>query len=142
MPLVRISLVKGNAPEYRRRVGDAIHRALVETIDVPPADRFQLITEHEPEDLVYDPEYLGISRTNDLVIAQITITAGRSLEKKRALFRRIADNLAELGVRREDVWVNLVEVARENWSFGNGVASYAPAEIRPAAETVTDRLLV
>ena len=132
MPLVRISLAKGrnsgNAPEYRRQVGDAIHRAMVDTIDVPPADRFQLITEHEPADFVYDPNYLGIARSGDLVIVQITISAGRSLEKKRALFRRIADNLAALGLRREDVWVNLVEVAKENWSFGNGVASYAPVE--------------
>jgi phenylpyruvate tautomerase PptA (4-oxalocrotonate tautomerase family) len=128
MPLVRISLARGNAPEYRRRVGEAIHRAMVDTIDVPPADRFQLITEHELDDFVYDPQYLGISRSNDLVVAQITISAGRSLEKKRALFRRIADNLQALGVRREDEWVNLVEVAKENWSFGNGVASYAPGE--------------
>jgi 4-oxalocrotonate tautomerase len=128
MPLVRISLVKGKTPEYRRKVGDAIHRALVETIDVPPLDRFQLLTEHEPGDLVYDPGYLGIARTNDIVIVQITLSAGRTLEKKRALFRRIADNLAALGLRREDAWVNLVEVAKENWSFGNGVASYAPAE--------------
>jgi phenylpyruvate tautomerase PptA (4-oxalocrotonate tautomerase family) len=128
MPLVRVSLVKGKTPEYRRKVGDAIHRALVETIDVPPLDRFQLLTEHEPGDLVYDPGYLGIARTNDIVIVQITLSAGRSLEKKRALFRRIAENLAALGLRREDVWVNLVEVAKENWSFGNGVASYAPAE--------------
>jgi 4-oxalocrotonate tautomerase len=128
VPLVRISLVKGKTPEYRRKVGDAIHRALVETMDVPPLDRFQLLTEHEPGDLVYDPGYLGIARTNDIVIVQITLSAGRTLEKKRALFRRIAENLAALGLRREDAWVNLVEVAKENWSFGNGVASYAPAE--------------
>jgi 4-oxalocrotonate tautomerase len=132
VPLVRVSLVKGKTPEYRRKVGDAIHRALVETIDVPPLDRFHLITEHEAGDLVYDPGYLGIARTNDIVIVQITITAGRTLEKKRALFRRIADNLAALGLRREDAWVNLVEVAKENWSFGNGVASYAPAEAQAA----------
>jgi 4-oxalocrotonate tautomerase len=132
MPLVRVSLVKGKTPEYRRKVGDAIHRALVETIDVPPLDRFQLLTEHEPGDLVYDPGYLGIARTNDIVIVQITLSTGRTLEKKRALFRRIADNLAALGLRREDAWVNLVEVAKENWSFGNGVASYAPAEAQAA----------
>jgi phenylpyruvate tautomerase PptA (4-oxalocrotonate tautomerase family) len=128
MPLVRISLAKGKAPEYRRKVGDAIHRALVETIDVPAADRFQLLTEHEAGDLIYDPGYLGIARSNDIVIVQITISAGRTLQKKRALFRRIADNLAALGLRREDAWVNLVEVAKENWSFGNGAASYAPQE--------------
>ena len=128
MPLVRISLVKGKTAAYRRKLGDAIHNALVDTIDVPLADRFQLLTEHEPGDLIYDPGFLGIARSNDIVIVQITISAGRSLEQKRALFRRIADNLAALGLRREDAWINLIEVAKENWSFGNGVASYAPPE--------------
>jgi phenylpyruvate tautomerase PptA (4-oxalocrotonate tautomerase family) len=128
MPLVRISLVKGQPAALRRSIGDAVHRALVETVDVPQRDRFQLLTEHEPGDLVYDSEYLGIARSDNIVIIQITLSAGRSLEKKRKLYRRVAHNLGELGVRREDVWINLVEVAKENWSFGNGVASYAPAE--------------
>jgi len=128
MPLVRISLVKGKPAALRRAVGEAVHRALVETIDVPARDRFQVLTEHEPGDLVYDSEYLGIARSDNIVIIQITMSAGRSLEKKRRLYRRIADNLAALGLRREDAWINLVEVAKENWSFGNGVASYAPAE--------------
>lgn len=128
MPLVRISLVKGKPAALRRAVGEAVHRALVETIDVPARDRFQLLTEHEAGDLVYDSEYLGIARTDNIVIIQITLSAGRSLDKKRRLFRRIADGLAALGLRREDAWINLVEVAKENWSFGNGIASYAPAE--------------
>ena len=128
MPLVRISIHKGRSPELRRKLGDAIHRALVETIDVPELDRFQILTEHEAGDLVYDPGYLGIARSNDIVIVQITLSAGRTLAQKRKLFRRIADNLAALGLRREDAWVNLVEVAKENWSFGLGEASYAPAE--------------
>lgn len=129
MPLVRISLLKGKPASYRRKVGDAIHGALVETIDVPAKDRFQLITEHDPEDFVYDAAYLGIHRTRDLVIVQLTLSAGRSLELKRRLYRRIAERLAAaVQLRPEDVWINLVEVARENWSFGNGVASYAPVE--------------
>ena len=128
MPLARISLVKGQPAALRRQIGDAVHRALVETIDVPAKDRFQILTEHEPGDLVYDSEYLGIARSDNIVIIQITISSGRSLEKKRRLYRRIAHNLGALGIRREDVWINLVEVAKENWSFGNGVASYAPAE--------------
>ena len=132
MPLARISLVKGRPAALRRSIGDAVHRALVETIDVPPHDRFQLLTEHEAGDLVYDSEYLGIARSDNIVIIQITISSGRNLQKKRALFRRIADNLASLGVRREDVWINLIEVAKENWSFGNGVASYAPQETATA----------
>ncbi|HEU5178016.1 MAG TPA: tautomerase family protein [Burkholderiales bacterium] len=134
MPLVRISLVKGKPEAYRRKVGDAVHRALVETIEVPALDRFQLITEHEPGDLVYDSMYLGIARSSDLLIIQITLSSGRPLEKKRALYRRIADSLhAAVGLRREDVWINLVEVAKENWSFGNGVASYAPEGLRMPA---------
>ena len=128
MPLVRISLVKGQPAARRRSIGDAVHRSLVEAIDVPAHDRFQILTEHERGDLVYDPEYLGIARTDNIVVIQVTLSAGRSLEKKRNLYRRIAHHLAALGVRREDVWVNLVEVAKENWSFGNGVASYAPEE--------------
>ena len=133
MPLVRISLVKGKDAAYRRKVGDAVHRALVETVGVPPLDRFQLLTEHEPGDLIYDSNYLGIARTADLVVVQITLSAGRTLAQKQALYGAIASNLATaVGLRPEDAWINLVEVARENWSFGNGVASYAPAEERAA----------
>jgi 4-oxalocrotonate tautomerase len=129
MPLVRISLLKGKPASYRREVGDAVHQAMVETINVPVDDRFQLVAEHEPEDFAFDREYLGIHRTRDLVMVQITLGAGRSLAQKRALFRAIAARLgAALQIRPEDVWINLVETAKENWSFGNGLASYAPEE--------------
>jgi 4-oxalocrotonate tautomerase len=133
MPLVRIDLVHGRTVEQRQRIGDAVHRALVETLGVPERDRFQLITEHGVSELVYDREYLSIKRTDDIVIIQITLSTGRTAAQKRALFRRIADNLAALDVRREDVWINLVEVAKENWSFGLGLASYAP-ELVPARQ--------
>jgi 4-oxalocrotonate tautomerase len=126
MPLVRIDLLEGRTAEARRRIADAVHRALVETIGVPERDRFQLITEHRASDLAYDREYLGIKRTDGIVIVQITLSTGRTPKQKRALFRRIADNLAALDIRREDVWINLIEVAKENWSFGLGLASYAP----------------
>jgi phenylpyruvate tautomerase PptA (4-oxalocrotonate tautomerase family) len=133
MPLVRISLAKGRPAALRRSIGAEVHRALVETIEVPPLDRFQILTEHELGDLVYDSEYLGFARSDNIVIIQITLSSGRSLPRKRALYQAIAGNLARLGVRREDVWINLVEVAKDNWSFGNGVASYAPAEEATAA---------
>ena len=126
MPLVRIALRKGHSPGYCGRVGEAVHRAMVETIDVPLKDRFQVITEHDETTLVYDPTYLEIARTDDVIFIQITLSEGRSVERKKALYRAIARNLtAELGVRTEDVFVNLVEVKQENWSFGNGLASYA-----------------
>jgi len=126
MPLVRISLRQGKSAEYRRAVADSIHRALVETINVPEKDRFQIITEHAPEDLVYDPSYLDIARSDDVLLVQITISAGRSLEMKKALYARMVGLLAESpGIRKQDLFVSLIEVAKENWSFGNGVAQYA-----------------
>ncbi|MBI2458487.1 MAG: tautomerase family protein [candidate division NC10 bacterium] len=126
MPLVRISLREGKAEAYRRAIGEAVHRAMVETINVPALDRFQVITEHTPAGLIYDQAYLGINRTVDVIFIQITLNAGRSVEQKRALYARIVGLLAESpGVRPQDVLINLVEVPRENWSFGNGEAQYA-----------------
>ena len=99
---------------------------MVESINVPPQDRFQVVTEHPADGLIYDPSYLGINRTDDVVFIQITLNAGRTLDQKRALYKKIADLLSqEPGVRPEDVVINLVEVTKENWSFGNGIAQYA-----------------
>lgn len=126
MPLVRVSLREGASPEFRSAVGDAIHRAMVATIDVPADDRFQIFSAHRPDELVYDPGYLGIVRGDGFLVIQITLNAGRTIEKKRALYAAIAENLSKApGIRREDVLVNLVEVTKDNWSFGNGEASYA-----------------
>jgi 4-oxalocrotonate tautomerase len=132
MPLVRIDILKGRTAAQRRSLGDAVHRALVETIGVPAADRFQVIREHEADEVVYDRRYLAgdenATRSDSIVMIQITMSFGRTLEQKRNLYSRITENLACLDVRPEDVWINLVETARENWSFGLGKASYAPAE--------------
>jgi 4-oxalocrotonate tautomerase family enzyme len=126
MPLVRIALRAGTDSAFRAAISEGVHEAMVSTINVPAADRFQLITEHAADSLVYDPGYLGIGRSPGIVIVQITISAGRTVEQKKALFARIAENLARSpGVRREDVFVNLVEVPKENWSFGKGEAQYA-----------------
>ena len=126
MPLVRIALRKGTTPDFRRVLSDSIHRAMVDTIGIPEQDKFQIITEHDDSALIYDPSYLGISRTDDVVLIQITLNAGRTLEAKKALYARIAELVRESpGVRPEDVFVSLVEVAKENWSFGNGIAQYA-----------------
>jgi 4-oxalocrotonate tautomerase len=103
-----------------------VYQAMLETINMPEHDRFQVITEHASEGLVYHPSYLGIQRTDDIVFIQITLNAGRTLEQKKALYARVAELLAkDPGIRPEDVLINLVECSRENWSFGNGIASYA-----------------
>jgi phenylpyruvate tautomerase PptA (4-oxalocrotonate tautomerase family) len=126
MPLVRISLREGKSEAYRRALADGVHQAMVEAIDAPRQDRFQIITEHQPSGLIYDPSYLGIERSDNIVIVQITLSAGRKLAQKRKLYRRMTEILAENpGLRPQDLVINLVEVAWENWSFGNGEAQYA-----------------
>lgn len=125
MPLVRISLREGKSEEYKKALADGVHRAMVEAIDAPEQDRFQIITEHAAGDLIYDPTYLQLHRTDDIVIVQITLSYGRKPGQKRKLFRRMSELLAENpGLRPHDLMVNLVEVAWENWSFGNGEAQY------------------
>jgi phenylpyruvate tautomerase PptA (4-oxalocrotonate tautomerase family) len=121
-----------------RKIGEVVYRAMVDTIQVPVNDNFQVITEHDSEGLIYDPDYLGVPRTDGFVAIQITLSEGRTVQAKQALFATIAHGLRrELGVRPEDVFINLVEVKKENWSFGNGVAQYvAPrreAAVSPSA---------
>jgi 4-oxalocrotonate tautomerase len=125
MPLVRISLGEGKTEEYKKALADGVHRAMVEAIDAPAQDRFQIITEHAANSLIYDPTYLGVQRTDEVVVVQITLSTGRKPPQKRKLFQRMAEILAENpGLRPQDLVVNLVEVAWENWSFGNGEAQY------------------
>jgi 4-oxalocrotonate tautomerase len=126
MPLARIDIVRGKSADYKRTIADVVYEAIIGILKAPPNDRFQVITEHAPEDRIADESYLGIKRTQDCVFIQLTLNAGRSLEQKKEFYKAVADGLHErLGVRREDVFINLVEVAKENWSFGNGVAQYA-----------------
>ena len=125
MPLVRVSLRQGKPAAYRKAILDGIYDAMRSTFDVPEEDRFMVISEHDETDLTYSQNYLGIARTDNVVLIQITVSNTRGREKKQALYRAIADNLSKNpGVRPEDVFINLVEVLPENWSFGNGIAQY------------------
>ena len=125
MPLVRIDLQKGKPAAYREAAARIVNEGM-RKVGVPLGDRFQIVGEHAAEDFIFDADYLGIHRTSDLVIIQITWNEGRTLDQKRTLYASIADGLAEeLGIRKEDVLISLVEVKKENWSFGNGVAQYA-----------------
>jgi phenylpyruvate tautomerase PptA (4-oxalocrotonate tautomerase family) len=125
MPLVRIDLLVGKAAEYREQVGQIVYRAMMETLGVPQNDRFQVITEHDRTGLQFDRTYLGIQRSDDCIFLQITLNTGRTLEAKQRFYKAVADGLHEgLQLRREDVLINLVEVRKEDWSFGNGEAQY------------------
>jgi phenylpyruvate tautomerase PptA (4-oxalocrotonate tautomerase family) len=126
MPLVRIDLAQGKSADYRAAIGAVTYDAMVEILNVPKDDRFQVITEHPPEGFVFDASYLGVQRSADCIFIQVTLNEGRTVEQKQAFYKGIADGLHQrLNVRREDVFINLVEVKKENWSFGNGEAQYA-----------------
>jgi len=125
MPLVRISMKIGHAAAERSAIGEAIYTAMRETLNVPENDRFQIITEHTGEDLIYDPHYLDIERTDGILLIHVFLRKGRSTEMKQAFYRRTAEFLNErLGVRIQDVFITLTENDSDDWSFGNGVAQY------------------
>src|SRR6187402_2464113 len=125
MPFVRIDLIRGKDTSYRSKLGEAVYDALT-SIGAPEHDRFQVIAEHDPDGLIFDRTYLGIDRGDNFVAVQITLREGRTVEQKKALFAAIVKNMVDsVGMRPQDVFINLVENAKENWSFGNGEAQYA-----------------
>ena len=126
MPLVRIAHRQGKPVDFGKRIGAIVYQTMVDTINVPAYDNFQVITEHDADGLIYDPEYQNIVRTDEVVFIQITLNEGRTVEMKKAFYETLAERLnQELSLRQEDIMINLVEVKKENWSFGNGVAQYA-----------------
>jgi 4-oxalocrotonate tautomerase len=125
MPLARIDLIEGKSSDYQTAIGAVIYEAMLKTLNVPKDDRFQVISQHSADHFIVDPTYLGIQRTADCIIIQITLSEGRTVEAKQQFYKAVADGLHErLALRREDVFINLVEVKKENWSFGNGEAQY------------------
>ena len=125
MPLVRIDLLRGKDPAYRKEIGRVVYEAMV-AVGVPANDRFQVVSEHDADSFLFDPGYLGIDRSDDLVILQITWNEGRTVDQKKALYKAIVNGLGKApGIRPEDVLINLVEVRKENWSYGKGEAQYA-----------------
>jgi len=129
MPLIHIALRAGKPEAYRQAIFNSLYRAMRETFDVPEDDQFMTITEHEAANFRYGASYLDVARSDDLIVIQITANNTRTMQQKKALFRRIAELLSESpGVRPEDVFVSLVEVTKENWSLGHGLAQYAAIE--------------
>jgi phenylpyruvate tautomerase PptA (4-oxalocrotonate tautomerase family) len=127
MPLVRIDFMHKDRPsDFGRRAGEVIYEEMVVTLNVPRDDKFFVAMPHSPDELVYDPRYLGIARGDGILYIQITLNEGRTVEQKKTFYKSLAQRLnRDLGVRLQDVFINLVEVKKENWSFGNGEAQYA-----------------
>jgi len=126
MPLARIEIPQGKPAGYGRAVADIVYSTMVAALKAPEGDRFQVVSEHTKDGLFIDPHYLSIERSADAIIVQLTLNEGRTTEVKQAFYKALADELYErLSLRREDLFVSLVEVKKENWSFGNGIAQYA-----------------
>lgn len=128
MPLVRINLGSHHADDVAPAIGDVIYEVMRSVAGVPEQDKFQIVTRHAEGELVYPPGgYMGVQHTGGIVFIQVTWNAGRSTEVKRAFYRQVADGIhARTGVRKEDIFINLVDVQREDWSFGNGDMQYVP----------------
>lgn len=125
MPLVKIDLHTGKSAEFHRKLSDAVHTAMVDTIKVPAADKFQIVTEHAAADLVFPPSYLDIPHGDDIIFIQIFLNTGRTVELKQALYKALAAGIEDaVGFNPKDLIINLVEVRKEDWSFGNGIAQY------------------
>jgi phenylpyruvate tautomerase PptA (4-oxalocrotonate tautomerase family) len=121
MPFARIDLAQGKPPAYRATVADIVYEAIVGVLKAPDGDRFIVVNEHKPENLIYDPDFLGMKRSPDFILIQVTSTVGNVKEQKLAFYRQIVDELnSKLGVRPDDVMINMVFVDREDWSFGKG----------------------
>lgn len=136
MPLTHISLRRGKSAAYRQAIRDGLYRAMREALNVPEDDRFILITQHDEADFDYGANWMGIARSDELVIMQITVHDTRTLAQKKALYRRIVELLTESpGLRPEDIFINLLQVPPENWSVGLGDAQFAPVDVGVEKET-------
>ncbi|MBP0596720.1 tautomerase family protein [Herbaspirillum sp. LeCh32-8] len=125
MPLVRVSLLRGKPRAYRAAILENIYQAMLESFNVPKDDQFMVLSEHDPEELVFNRSYMNIARSDDFVLIQLTVSNTRTQEQKNALFKRIVERLGEdPGVRPEDVMISLIEGDKGNWSFGHGIAQY------------------
>jgi 4-oxalocrotonate tautomerase len=125
MPVIHINLRAGKPEAYRQAIFDGLYRAMREALNVPEDDQFMTMTEHEAANFRTGTAY-GVARTADVVYIQITVFNTRTAEQKKALYRRIAELLGQNpGIRPEDVFVNVLEAAKENWSVGHGLAQFA-----------------
>jgi 4-oxalocrotonate tautomerase len=128
MPLVNITLRQGKSPEYLRQVGDAVHAALVDKAPIPVGDRFHIFHEVPAGNLDVDPTFAGdrtVERSDDVIVIQIVLNSGRTDITKSAIYAAVVERLQnEVGVRPDDVFINLIEVAKQNWSMALGIMTY------------------
>ena len=125
MPLIRISMRRGRSASEPAAIIDGVYKALRETFEVPEKDLFAVVHQHDADEFVFDANYFGFNRSDRLVIIQLTVANTRGVTQKKKLYAAIVENLTkEPGLKPDDIFINLVEVKREDWSFGGGIAQY------------------
>jgi 4-oxalocrotonate tautomerase len=119
MPLTQI-FFKGDRPEsFRRAVSEGVHRAMVEAYNVPASGKFHVVTQVKDADLFFDQTYAGVQRSSNFIFIQLTAANTRITDQKQAFFKRTAELLGQdPGIRTEDIAIDIVENAKENWFFG------------------------
>lgn len=117
MPLVRVDLSKSRASESKKSISDSIHEALIAAFEIPPGDRFQIFSQHPSDDLIFDPSFLGVTRT-DVVFVQILMVQKHSREAKLAFYEELAQRLAPAGIAKGDLFISVVENQSEDWTAG------------------------
>lgn len=124
MPFVRVDYMKGQyTKEQLCSISKTIQSVLIEQFNVPSKDYFQIYQQHEDFEFYYDPEYFNVARTDKLLYIYVTLAHGRSQLKKFEFYQKLSCLLSTTcSIRKEDVFIMLVESERENWSFGNGLA--------------------
>jgi len=141
MPLSRIDIVQGKSAEYRLAIGGVVYEAMADVLKTPKDDRFQVIAEYPADALIADENYLGIRRTQDCVFIQLVLNIGRTVEQEKDFYKAVADALhARLELRPKDIFINLIEVQKENWPFWNGIAQYGGSRIIGGADDLAEAL--
>jgi phenylpyruvate tautomerase PptA (4-oxalocrotonate tautomerase family) len=130
MPLVRIDVQKGRTPEELRRLADTVQDVMLDVFGAPPADRYQIITEHDEGQIIAEDTGLGLERSDGIVIIQI-FQQGRSTDQKVAAYAELAKRLeAECGVRPADLIISVMANRHVDWSFGLGQAQFLDGTLK------------
>ncbi|MER7694423.1 tautomerase family protein [Streptomyces sp. NPDC097610] len=130
MPLVRIDLIRGRSPGNVRAIADAVQQSLIDVLKIPERDRFQIVTQHDPDEIIAEDAGLGFQRTpGGTVIVHIFTQLGRSTEDKQHLYKTLAAQLAEAGVDGKDLFISYFENGPQDWSFADGRAQYVEGDL-------------
>ncbi|MET9086879.1 tautomerase family protein [Streptomyces sp. NPDC004237] len=126
---MRIDLIRGRSPENIRAIADAVQQSLIDVLKIPERDRFQIVTQHDPDEIIALDAGLGFQRTPGTVVIHIFTQRGRTTEEKQHLYRTLAARLGEADVDGKDLFISYFENGPDDWSFADGRAQYVEGDL-------------